>query len=72
MENRNEYRVPYNREQSDAHVDCCLYGMQYGVQIGSREYIVSELAKRGIKLKDFCIRLDDATSEFVVTGIDKK
>ena len=63
----NRYRIPYSTEQANALCDSCLYGLPYGVEIGSDEYIIRYLKAHGVVAEQVAIGLDDAVYEFTVT-----
>lgn len=67
-----EIRIMYSRDQWDALVDRCLYGMPYGMEIGEDEYIEAEMLKLGHKKGEYrYVRMDDGACEHVleITGI---
>jgi len=63
----NRYRVPYSQEQADAHCDRCLYGLSYGVEVGSDEYVIKYLREHGIPANKVSLGLDDSKLEYTVT-----
>lgn len=72
--NPNAIRIQYSRNQWDALVDSCLYGMSYGMEIGEDEYIEAEMLRlyRLKKGEYKYVRMDDHNCEHVcerITGI---
>jgi hypothetical protein len=63
-----EVRVPYSDDQANAHIDSCLYGLPYGVEYGSYEYVAKKLGVAEEKIKS--LSLDDSKHMFVVTVDD--
>ena len=70
--NPNAIRIAYSRNQWDALVDRCLYGMSYGMEIGECEHVEAEMLKLGYKKGEYkYVRMDDYNCEHVceITGI---
>jgi len=55
-----EIKIKFSRDQWDALVDNCLYGMPYGMEIGEDEHIAKELKKLGYTRADVTyVKMDD-------------
>lgn len=58
-------QIPYSKDQTDAFIDSCLYGLPYGYEFHEHEYIKAELKKLGYS-NYLSLMLDDQNMMHIV------